>query len=65
MLYEPDDKVGQTGIEAGLEKELRGVKGISSVVVNSKEQIVTTIASQAPITGNNVTLTIDTECKRK
>jgi penicillin-binding protein 2 len=63
--YEPDDKVGQTGIEAGLEEELRGVKGISSVVVNSKEQIVTTIASQAPITGNNVTLTIDTELQKK
>ena len=64
-IYEPDDKVGQTGIEAGLEEELRGKKGMSSVVVNSKEQIVTTIASQAPITGNNVTLTLDTELQKK
>jgi penicillin-binding protein 2 len=58
-VYEPDDKVGQTGIEAALEGQLRGKKGASSVIVNSKEQIVTEIASQAPITGNNVTLSID------
>lgn len=58
--YEPDDKVGQTGIESTLEEQLRGKKGAASVIVNSKEQIVTEIASQAPITGNNVTLTLDT-----
>src|SRR5688500_1191502 len=34
--YEPDDKVGQTGIEAGLEEYLRGEKGVSEVMVNSE-----------------------------
>ena len=44
---------------AGLESDLRGVKGSAQVVVNSGQHMVSEIASQAPITGNNVTLTID------
>lgn len=64
-VYERDDKVGQTGIEATLEAQLRGKKGAASVIVNSQEQIVTTIASQAPITGNNVTLTLDTTFQKQ
>ncbi len=63
-VYEPDDKVGQTGIEASMEKELRGAKGESRVMVNSKERIVTEVSSRPPITGNNVTLTLDTELQR-
>ncbi len=62
--YEPDDKVGQTGIEASLDGQLRGTKGAAHVMVNSKEHIVTEIASQQPITGNNVTLTIDSNLQR-
>jgi penicillin-binding protein 2 len=58
-LYAPDDKVGQTGLEATLENDLRGTKGVAQVVVNSDQHIVSQIASQAPITGNNVKLTID------
>ncbi|MEO8285951.1 MAG: penicillin-binding protein 2 [Chloroflexota bacterium] len=58
-VYDPDDKVGQTGLEAALESDLRGVKGAAQVVVNSQMQVVSEIASQAPITGNNVKLTID------
>jgi penicillin-binding protein 2 len=57
--YEPDDKVGQLGLEAALEDQLRGVKGKSLVVVNSSEQMVSEIASQPPVTGNNVSLTLD------
>lgn len=58
-VYEPDDRVGQTGLEASLEPELRGTKGAAQVVVNSEQHIVSEIASQSPITGNNVTLTLD------
>ena len=58
-LYAPDDKVGQVGLEASLEEQLRGQKGEARFTVNSQEQIVEQIASRAPITGNNVALTID------
>src|SRR5688500_817726 len=63
-VYEPDDKVGQTGIEASMEKELRGAKGEARVMVNSKERIVTEVSSRPPITGNNVTLTLDTKLQK-
>jgi penicillin-binding protein 2 len=63
-LYEPDDKVGQTGIEASMEEHLRGTKGMARVIVNAEERIVGEISSRAPITGNNVTLTIDSDLQR-
>ena len=62
--YELDDKVGQTGVEASLEEELKGERGVSQVVVNSQEQIVTTLSSQEPITGNSVMLTLDVELQK-
>ncbi len=58
-LYSPDDKVGQVGLEASLEDQLRGQRGESRYTVNSQEQIVEQIAARPPITGNNVSLTID------
>lgn len=58
-VYDLDDKVGKTGLEAGLEEQLRGVKGSARVVVNSDEHVIQQLESRAPITGNNVTLTID------
>ncbi len=57
--YGKDDTIGKTGLEASLDEQLRGKKGMQSVVVNSHEQVVSELAYQAPITGNNVTLTID------
>ncbi|HST05772.1 MAG TPA: hypothetical protein VLQ48_13685, partial [Chloroflexia bacterium] len=58
-IYRPDDKVGQVGLEASLEDQLRGQKGESRFMVNSDLQIVNQISSTPPITGNNVALTID------
>ncbi|MBF6612066.1 MAG: penicillin-binding protein 2 [Chloroflexi bacterium] len=62
--YGPDDKVGQLGLEASLEDQLRGQKGAARVVVNSHEQVVSQISVQPPITGNNVTLTIDANLQK-
>jgi penicillin-binding protein 2 len=59
-VYDLDDKVGKTGLEASLEAQLRGRKGIARVVVNSNERVVTELESRPPVTGNNVTLTLDT-----
>jgi penicillin-binding protein 2 len=58
-IYDLGDKVGKTGLEASLEEQLRGAKGAARVVVNSNERVVSELQSTAPITGNNVTLTID------
>jgi penicillin-binding protein 2 len=58
-VYDLDDKVGKTGLEASLEEQLRGRKGIARVVVNSDERVVTELESRPPVTGNNATLTLD------
>jgi penicillin-binding protein 2 len=58
-VYAPDDKVGQVGLEAALEEQLRGQKGEERFTVNAQEQIVEQIFARAPVTGNNVALTID------
>lgn len=58
-VYSPDDKVGQVGLEAALEEQLRGKKGETVYTVNAQEQIVAQISARPPITGNNVSLTID------
>ena len=62
--YEKDDKVGKTGLEATLDEQLRGKKGVQSVIVNSHEQVVSEVAYQPPITGNNVTLTLDAKLQK-
>lgn len=63
-VYEPDDRAGQTGLESALEAQLRGKKGSERVVVNSKERLVTQIDAQPPITGNNVSLTLDANLQK-
>lgn len=62
--YGKGDKVGKTGLEATLDEHLRGKKGVQSVIVNSHEQVVSEVAYQAPITGNNVTLTLDANLQK-
>ena len=62
--YEKGDKVGKAGLEATLDEQLRGKKGVQSMIVNSHEQVVSEVAYQAPITGNNVTLTLDSNLQK-
>lgn len=63
--YEPDDKVGRTGLELTLEEMLRGSKGSAQLKVNSKERVVDELSARPPVTGNNVALTIDADLQRK
>ena len=62
--YAKDEKVGKTGLEALLDEQLRGRKGLQSVLVNSNEQLLSEVAYQPPITGNNVTLTLDSKLQK-
>ena len=52
-------QVGQTGIEAAYEKELRGVNGQQRLEVNSLGNVVSTLSTTAPATGDTVVLNID------
>ena len=57
--YQPDELIGQVGVEAGLESRLRGIDGWADVVVDARGLVVRTLATQAPIPGDSVYLSID------
>ena len=57
--YRLPDYKGVLGIEAGYDKELRGVAGAKSVVVNNIGYRQTETIWSPAMAGNNVTLTID------
>jgi len=65
--YDPNDKVGLTGVELSYEGELRGVKGSKIVEVDSQEREIRTVPGTAvqPRPGHNVYLTLDTELQEK
>jgi penicillin-binding protein 2 len=57
--YQPDELIGKVGVEAGLESRLRGTDGWADVVVDARGLVVRTLATQAPIPGDSVYLSID------
>jgi len=57
--YQPDELIGKVGVEAGLESRLRGVDGWADVVVDARGLVVRTLATQAPVPGDSVYLSID------
>ncbi len=57
--YQPDEPIGKVGVEAGLESQLRGADGWADEIVDARGRVVRTIATQAPVPGNSVYLTID------
>ena len=59
--YEPNDKVGLTGIERTQDLILRGIKGQKHVEVDAFEREVNVLAVQDAIPGDNLWLTIDTD----
>ncbi len=62
--YQPDERVGKVGVEAGLEPALRGTDGWADVEVDARGQIVRTIAMLPPLSGQAVYLTIDASLQR-
>jgi penicillin-binding protein 2 len=57
--YQPDELIGQVGVEAGMESRLRGVDGWADVVVDARGQVVGTLDAKAPVAGDSVYLSID------
>jgi penicillin-binding protein 2 len=57
--YEPDDEIGKTGVEAAMERELRGIPGETRVEVDARNRPVRSIGTRRPVPGNDVFLTID------
>ncbi len=57
--YLLNDSIGKSGIESSYEDLLRGVFGQEEVEVDSKGNIQKTLATQEPLPGKNLVLTID------
>jgi len=57
--YQPDEMVGKVGVEAGLESLLRGRDGWAEVEVDARGQVVKVLATQPPVAGDAVYLSLD------
>ncbi len=62
--YKGSEHIGKIGIEQSYEKELHGTTGFEQVEVDAGGRAVRTLARTAPISGNNLTLSIDIELQR-
>lgn len=59
--YAMDDIVGQTGVEAACEENLRGQNGERLIVMDSNWKVVSAEESTPPVPGNTIVLTLDTD----
>lgn len=57
--YKGSDHIGKSGIEQFYEKELHGTTGFQQVEINADGKAVRVLSSTAPVSGNNLTLSID------
>ncbi|MCL4142732.1 UNVERIFIED_CONTAM: hypothetical protein GTU68_033710 [Idotea baltica] len=57
--YKGTDHIGKSGIEQYYEKELHGTTGFQQVEINADGKAVRILSSTAPVSGNNLALSID------
>jgi penicillin-binding protein 2 len=56
-----DDLVGQAGLEAQYDQQLRGTTGISEVAVNASGQVTSTIKDVKPVAGDDLVTSINSK----
>ena len=57
--YRGTDHIGKLGIEQSYEKQLHGITGFEQVETDAGGRAIRTLSRRSPISGNNLTLTID------
>jgi penicillin-binding protein 2 len=57
--YRGTDYVGKAGVEASYEQELHGTTGFEQVEIDAAGRGIRTLSRTAPVSGNDVTLTLD------
>lgn len=57
--YKGSDHIGKGGLEQSYERELHGVTGFQQVEVGADGHAVRVLANSPPVSGNNLTLSID------
>lgn len=63
--YRAGDRIGKAGIEAQYEKILKGVDGGEIIEVDSTGQKIRTLRRNAPVPGQNVYLTLDSDLQSR
>ena len=62
--YKGTDHIGKTGLEQKYEFQLHGEAGYEQVEIDAGGRAVRSLARTAPVTGNNLTLTIDVKLQQ-
>jgi penicillin-binding protein 2 len=62
--YRGTDHIGKLGIEGGYEKELHGSTGSEQVEIDAGGRAMRSLATTAPVAGNNLTLTLDIKLQK-
>jgi penicillin-binding protein 2 len=65
LLEHPDFRIGKSGIEQSLEKQLRGRAGDSQIEVNAFGRVIRELKRRDPSQGQTVALTIDAELQQR
>lgn len=63
-MYDLNDTVGKSGIEASMEMQLQGLKGSETVYVDNLGKVIMTSDRVEPTAGNDIYLTIDSDLQR-
>ena len=62
--YQPNAMIGKSGLENSMESYLKGTNGEKQVEVDVKGNLIDTIGDVAPVPGDTVFLTLDSELQR-
>jgi len=62
--YDPDELVGVSGLEGGLENTLRGTRGARLVEVNARGERIRSQVIRPPLPGKDVYLTLDYDLQK-
>ena len=62
--YQLNDTVGKSGIESAMESTLRGTTGTTTIVKDASGAIVNKTITLAPVQGNSVVLTLDSNLQK-
>lgn len=55
----PEIRIGKSGVEAGMEQELRGDGGVQKIEVDARGRMIRNLEVRDPVPGRDVRLTID------
>ncbi len=62
--YRGTDHIGKLGVEGGYENELHGSTGSEQVEIDAGGRAMRSLATTAPVAGNNLTLTLDIKLQK-